>query len=81
MRTNAKYDCITAKGVNLWNNCTEEMKTCRTLHKFKQIFDENNTKNRMNKEVDWDNVTCALCLFVCLIVCFVIIIIHSYCFE
>ena len=38
MRTNAKYDCITAKGVNLWNNCTEEMKTCRTLHKFKQIF-------------------------------------------
>ncbi len=32
--TNAKYHCASTKGVNLWNRCTEEMKTCRTLIKF-----------------------------------------------
>ena len=37
--------CKTSKGVNLWNNCSEEMKTCRTLSKFKQIF-KNNILNR-----------------------------------
>ena len=34
---------ITINGVNLWNN--QEMKTCRTLSKFKQIF-KNNILNR-----------------------------------
>ena len=34
---------ITIKGVNLWNN--QEMKTYRTLSKFKQIF-KNNILNR-----------------------------------
>lgn len=38
VRTNVKYHCITVKGVNLWNNCSEELKTCKTLRKFKQAF-------------------------------------------
>ena len=40
VRTNAKH-YITVKRVNLWNNVGEEMKTCRTLSKFKQIFKNN----------------------------------------
>ena len=35
VRTNAKYHFVTIKGVNVWKNCSEEMKTYGTLIKFK----------------------------------------------
>ncbi len=41
VRTNAKYDCITVKGVTLWNNCNEELKPCITINKFKRVFKYN----------------------------------------
>ena len=31
-KTIAQLHCITTKGVNLHNNCSEDMKTCRTLN-------------------------------------------------
>ena len=33
--------CVTIKGVNVWNNCSEEMKTCGTPIKFKSLFKNN----------------------------------------
>ena len=38
MRINVKY-CITVKGVNLWNSCSEELKTCKTLSKCLCLID------------------------------------------
>ena len=50
VRTNAKLHCITTKGIYLWNNCCEEMKTCTTLSTFKQIFIKNIlNRYRMNE--------------------------------
>ena len=33
VRTNAKTNCLTVRGVTLWKNSNE--KTCTTLNKFK----------------------------------------------
>ena len=41
IRTNAKYHCITTRGVNLWNSCSEEMKSCTTMSNFKRLFKMN----------------------------------------
>lgn len=32
-----KHTLYTVKGVQLWNNCNVEMKTCRSLSQFKQM--------------------------------------------
>ncbi len=51
--TNAKRRCFSIKGVNLRNDCSERMKTCRTLSEFKQIL-KNKILNRrrMNEQRD-----------------------------
>lgn len=41
LRTNNKYNhiiSITVKEATLWSNCTEEMNTCLSLHKFTQLY-------------------------------------------
>lgn len=38
VRTNAKYHCISVKGVILWNSCQEELKICGSLSKLKKLF-------------------------------------------
>ena len=37
-RINAKYDCISVKGVILWNECRDELKNSVTWYKFKQMY-------------------------------------------
>lgn len=49
VRTNAKYHCISVKGVQLWNSCNEELKTCRTLIKVKKKIFKNNVLNKYEK--------------------------------
>lgn len=44
VRTNAKYHCLSVKGVNLWNNCDDELKKCGTLSKLKKLFKNNALK-------------------------------------
>ena len=51
VRTNTKTHCISVKGVNLWNSCGEDLKTCKTLSKLKQIF-TNNIRNGYKMEMD-----------------------------
>ena len=45
VRTNAKYHCISVKGVTLWNKCKDELKQSRTWNGFKRMF-KNDTINR-----------------------------------
>ena len=38
VRINAKYHCISVKGVLLWNKCREELKLSVTWNKFKKMY-------------------------------------------
>ena len=38
MRTNFKFHCITTKGVNVWNSCSEEIKLCTLMSNFKRLI-------------------------------------------
>merc|ERR1712035_19378 len=37
-RTNAKNHCVSVKGVNIWNNCPENIKLCCTLVSLKRLY-------------------------------------------
>ena len=37
-RINAKYHCISVKGVILWNKCKDEWKLSATWNKFKRLY-------------------------------------------
>ncbi len=55
VRINAKLHCMSIKGVNLWNNCSERMKTRKTLSEFKHIF-KNNVMNRYRMDERRDGI-------------------------
>ena len=38
VRTNMKLHCVSVKGVTLWNSCCNELKSCKTIGRFKFIF-------------------------------------------
>lgn len=40
MRTNAKTHCISARGFQLWNGCSDYMRKCQTVGKFKEKLKE-----------------------------------------
>lgn len=50
IRTNAKYHCVTTKGVNVWNSCSDKMKSCTTISKFKRLF-KNHVLNGYKKDL------------------------------
>ena len=51
VRTTTKTHCVSVKGVNLWNKCSEKMKTCRSFKQFKQIY-INLTLSRYKSEME-----------------------------
>lgn len=57
VRTNVKYHCITVKGVNLWNNCSEELKTYKTVSLNKRLKIAYLTMKWMIRKKDWHRRT------------------------
>ena len=37
-RTKIKDQCISVRGVNLWNGLDDELKMCRSIFEFKRLF-------------------------------------------
>ena len=48
-RTTVKNHCLSVRGVNIWNNCPENIKLCCTLVSFKKLY-KNNIISRYSME-------------------------------
>ena len=38
VKTNAKERCLSVRGVRLWNSLDNELKTCKSITKFKKMY-------------------------------------------
>ena len=53
VRTNAKYHCVSVKGVTLWNKSRDELKKSQTWKRFKNMFKRDRLSSYRNGGRIW----------------------------